>query len=156
MKIKSILLLLFVLTIFNFEVEACTIVAVSGKATVDGRPLLMKNRDSSAFDIYIKIGTGSRYVYLCQCNATDGPAYCGYNETGFAIINSHSYNMPNTESGWNALIMQLASEKCVTVDDYEHLLDSLPKPISVCSNYGVMDALGNVAIIETNAYNYAL
>lgn len=140
--------------ILHQVVYACTIVAVTGRATTDGRPLLMKNRDSSLNDIFIKIGTGSRYIYLCQCNSPDGPSYCGYNETGFSIINSHSYNMPNANSEWNAYIMQLALEKCVTVDDFEHLLDSLPKPISVCANYGVMDALGNVAIIETNAYNH--
>lgn len=148
------LILLIVCMFCQFNGFTCTIVAVSGSAIAEGRPLLMKNRDSDAYDIMIKIGVGFRYGYLCQCNVPDGTAYSGFNETGFAIINSHSYNMPNSDYEWNAYLMQLALERCATVADFEHLLDSLPKPISVCSNYGVMDAANNVAIYETNAYTY--
>lgn len=149
-------LLLFVsIIIAHFSANACTIVAVSGSVTVDGRPLLMKARDSSTNDIKIKIGIGSNYVYLCQTTVPDGTAYSGYNETGFSIVSSHSYNMPNSDYNWNAYMMQLALENCATVDEFECLLDSLPKPISVCSNYGVLDAQGNVAIFEVNANTHA-
>lgn len=150
-------LIIIIVCIFShFNGNACTIVAVSGSATADGRPLLMKNRDSSAWDLRIKIGGGgSNYVYLCQCNVPNGSAYSGFNETGFAIISSHSYNMPNTDYGWNAYIMQLALERCASVNEFDSLLNALTKPISVCSNYGVMDAQGNVAIFEVSAYTYA-
>lgn len=151
--IKKILFLL-ICVVTHCVCEACTIVAVSGRVTADGRPLLLKNRDSSTWDIKVKIGQGSQYIYLSQCNVPDGVAYSGYNETGFAIISSHSYNMPNSDYGWNAYIMQMALERCATVDEFESMLDSLPKPISVCSNYGVMDAQGNVAIFEVSAYTY--
>lgn len=148
------LLFLFLVVAFQLTVNACTIVAVSGRATADGRPLLLKNRDSKTWDIKIRIGQGVNYKYLCQCIATNGSAYSGYNETGFAIINSHSYNMPNRDYAWNAYIMQMALERCASVDEFEFMLNTLSKPISVCANYGVMDAQGNVSIIEVNAYTH--
>lgn len=154
MRLKFILF--FSIVAFHLSVDACTIVAVSGRATPDGRPLLLKNRDSSSWDIRIKIGGGgNKYVYLCQCNVPDGWVLSGYNETGFAIISSHSYNMPNSDGNWNAYIMQLALERCASVQQFDSLLNALTKPISVCSNYGVMDAQGNVAIFEVGAYTYA-
>ena len=134
--------------------KACTIAAVSGKATIDGRPLLLKNRDSLNKDIRIKIAKGCKYTYLCQCIVPNGSALSGFNEAGFAIVNSHSYNLPNTDYDWNAHIMQLALESCGSITDFEQLLIQLPKPISVTANYGVMDAKGNVAIFETSAYTY--
>lgn len=144
----------FLLVLLNHHVNACTIVAVSGRVTADGRPLLLKNRDSSTWDIKINICQGNGYLYLAQSLASGAGVYSGYNERGFAIISSHSYNMPNSDYGWNAYIMQMALGRCATVDEFENMLDSLPKPISVCSNYGVMDSLGNVAIFEVSAYNF--
>ena len=146
--------ILFSLILIHFAANACTIVAVSGRATADGRPLLLKTRDGTNNDIKIKIGIGSQYVYLCQTNVPDNVAYSGYNETGFAIVNSHSYNMPNTDYWWNAQMMQWALERCSTVSEFQYMLDTITKPIPVRSNYGVMDAQGNVAIFEVNAYNY--
>lgn len=142
------------LCFLHIEACACTIVAVSGRITEDGRPLLLKNRDSSRWDIRIKIEQGDKYVYLCQCVVPDGNALSGYNEAGFAIVNFHSYNMPNTAASWNSYIMQLSLETCATVDEFELMLDTLPKPMPVSSNYGVMDAQGNVAVFETNEYSY--
>lgn len=147
-------ILIFVSAAFHLHVEACTLVAVSGRVTADGRPLLLKNRDSNTWDIKIRIGQGVKYRYLSQCKVANGSAYSGYNETGFSIINSHSFNMPNKDYGWNARIMQMALERCASVDEFELMLDTLAKPLSVCSNYGVMDAHGNVSIIEVNAYTH--
>ena len=139
----------------DFSSTACTIVAVSGKATADGRPLLFKLRDSDAgYNIKAKIGIGSNHTYFCQCAIPDGSALSGYNDAGFAIVNSHSYSFPNTDGSWNAYLMQLALENCSTVDDFEQLLNSMSKPMPVTSNYGVMDAQGNVAIFETGAYSF--
>lgn len=152
---RLLYILIFIVAVFHPTVDACTIVAVSGRATADGRPLLLKNRDSKTWDIKIRIGQGVNYKYLSQCIAANGAAYSGFNETGFAIINSHSYNMPNRDYAWNAHIMQMALERCASVDEFDFMLDTLTKPISVCANYGVMDAQGNVSIIEVNAYTHA-
>lgn len=152
--IKKELIFLFLVLVFQIQGTACTIVAVSGRMTGDGRPLLLKNRDSDNQDIYVKIKEGERYVYFCQCVVPNGNALSGFNETGFSIMNSHSYNMPNSVSSWNSYIMQLALERCSSIEEFEYLLDTLPRPMSVSSNYGVMDSFGNVAIYETNAYTY--
>lgn len=152
---RTFVFLLLTILFIRLDVKACTIVAVSGRATADGRPLLLKTRDGSTNDIRIRIGTGNGHVYLCQSLVSGSVAYSGFNETGFSIVSSHSYNMPNTDYAWNAYLMKFALENCVTVDDFDLFLDSLPKPISVCSNYGVMDAQGNVAIFEVSAYTFA-
>lgn len=146
--------ILFLCIIFHISVKACTIVAVSGRVTADGRPLLLKNRDSKGWDIRIRIINGPKYTYLCQCNVGNMTAFSGFNEAGFSIVSSHSYNMTNHDYNWNAYIMQLALGKCASVEDFEHLLDTLSKPVSVCANYGVLDAQGNVAIFETNAFTH--
>lgn len=52
---KLRLFVLIICTTLHFSSEACTIVAVSGRVTPDGRPLLLKNRDSIARDIRINI-----------------------------------------------------------------------------------------------------
>ena len=148
-------IIFLIVVVFHLSVNACTIVAVAGKATDDGRPLLLKNRDSGTWDIQIKSGQGSKYMYLCQCKVPDGSAYSGYNEAGFSIINSNSLNLASSDYKKNAYIMQLALEHCATIDEFESLLDSLQKPMSVRSNYGVMDAKGHVAIFEVGAYNYS-
>lgn len=148
------LLILFFCTILHISSKACTIVAVSGNVTVDGRPLLLKNRDSSTWDITLRIGNGTNYTYLVQCAGTQGQALSGINNAGFSIVNSHSYNFPNTDGSWNAYIMQRSLEECATVAEFEGILNSLPKPMPVTANYGVMDAQGNVAIYEVNAYTF--
>lgn len=148
------LFILLVCFVVSLPAVACTIVAVSGNATADGRPLLLKLRDSDDYNIKTKIGIGNGHTYFCQCVAPDSWALSGYNDVGFAIVNSHSYSFPNTDGSWNAYIMQLALENCSTVDDFEQLLNSISKPMPVTSNYGVMDAQGNVAIFETGAYSF--
>ena len=50
--------------------------------------------------------------------------------------------------------MKLALERCVTVDDFEYLLKTLPKPLGVEANFGVIDAKGNGAYFETGNYTY--
>jgi hypothetical protein len=138
----------------NFIGQACTIVAVSGKATEDGRPLLLKNRDSKKGDVKIKIGKGQRYTYLCQTIVPDSRALSGFNEVGFSILSAYSNNMKSTGASWNSYVMQLALENCTTIEDFENLLDSLPKPMPVKDNYGVMDANGRVFIFEIGSNGY--
>ncbi len=50
--------------------------------------------------------------------------------------------------------MRYALERCKTVDDFEGLLKTLPKPLGVEANFGVIDALGNGAYFETGNFKY--
>ncbi len=130
--------------------KACTIVAVSGNVTIDGRPLLQKNRDSRMGSLCITINKGQSHTYLCQYSINYGYALAGYNEAGLPSL----IQTPLTTNAWNAYIIQLALGKRATVADFEYMMDTISKPVAVASNYGVMDAQGNVAIIEANAYSH--
>ena len=43
---------------------------------------------------------------------------------------------------------------CKTVQDFEHFLDTLPRPMRVEANFGVIDAYGGAAYYETNNERY--
>ena len=65
MKIIRTTFLIFLLFLFTsssfFAREECTTVVVSSRATVDGRPLLWKNRDVSDEDNEVVYLTGGTY-----------------------------------------------------------------------------------------------
>jgi hypothetical protein len=77
----------------------------------------------------------------------------GYNETGFAIINTAAYNnnLGDTTKlkDKEGVVMKLALQNCRNLADFEKLLQSLPKPMGVDANFGVIDAFGGAAYYET-------
>ena len=50
--------------------------------------------------------------------------------------------------------MRKALRVCKTVQDFEHFLDTLPRPMHVEANFGVIDAYGGAAYYETNNERY--
>ena len=80
----------------------CTVAAVSGKATPDGRALLWKNRDSPAAAnkmVYVK---GEKYGFIALINADDNSfehAWAGINTAGFAIMNAASGDLAEGPEG---------------------------------------------------------
>ena len=52
------------------------------------------------------------------------------------------------------MLAALALGKCASVDDFAALLDSLPRPMGVRTNFGVIDAAGNGAYFETDDNGY--
>ena len=46
------------------QVQACTSVIVSGKATADGRPLMLKHRDTDDQQNSVRLFHGERYDFL--------------------------------------------------------------------------------------------
>lgn len=50
--------------------------------------------------------------------------------------------------------MRYALERCTTVDDFERVLEQLPKPLGVEANFGVIDAQGNGAYFETGNFKW--
>ena len=129
-----------------------------------GRPLLWKNRDTSAFDNKIEYipGNCEDFSYVALYNAKDSlltEAWMGMNEYGFAVMNTASYNIkndtvPEKEMDKEGIVMTKALKKCKTVEDFALLLDTLPKPMGVEANFGVIDAYGNGAYFETNNDSY--
>lgn len=146
------------------DVWPCTSAIISGKKTANGRPLLWKHRDTGCPDNrveHIKAHDGLM-GFVAIFDATDPcdtAAWTGFNEAGFAIMNTASYNLNNDDvpasmMDREGVVMKLALERCKTVDDFECLLQSLPMPLGVEANFGVIDAQGHGAYFETGNYSY--
>ncbi|MBQ6079372.1 MAG: hypothetical protein IJK93_03745 [Muribaculaceae bacterium] len=162
MKRRLILVLLAIVGIAIVS-DACTSAIVSGKLTANGRPLLWKNRDTNDLNNRverIKAHDGL-YEFVALFDARDlrdTAAWMGFNEVGFAVMNTASYNLNGNDGVKNmdreGELMRYALERCKTVDDFEDLLKNLPKPLGVEANFGVIDAQGNGAYFETGNYKY--
>ncbi len=142
--------------------EACTSMIISAKASLDGRPILWKHRDTSASDNFLyRVDKPGEIGYVALFNGGDSlkldEAWMGMNDCGFAIMNTVAYNLPENAPECidrEGFVMAEALATCTTVDDFGELLDRLPKPLGVRTNFGVMDADGNGAYFETDDYTY--
>lgn len=141
---------------------ACTSAIVSAEASKNGRPLLWKHRDTGTEHNFVERvpAKNGDYAYVALYNGGDSllvDAWLGMNEAGFAIMNTASYNLaPDTTKfiDQEGRVMALALRKCRTLEDFENLLDTLPKPMGVQANFGMIDASGNGAYYETDDHGY--
>lgn len=161
MKKSFILFLVFVLFSFQLPVQSCTTAIISGKATIDGRPLILKHRDADALQNRLVFFTDGKYKYIGLVNSHDtanAEVWAGFNETGFGIMNSASYNLRLKDTSklkdLEGVIMKKALQVCASLEDFEKLLTELPKPLGVEANFGVVDALGGVAYYEVDNYKF--
>lgn len=164
MKPTGILALLIVLMMGAAQASACTSAIISGRLTRDGRPLMWKNRDTNDLNNRIKRveAHDGLYEFVALFDARDmrdTAAWMGMNEHGFAIMNTASYNLnhddvPASMMDCEGVLMRAALERCVTVSDFENLLDTLPRPLRVEANFGVLDAAGHAAYFETGNFKY--
>lgn len=158
------ILLLAVIGLSYVGACACTSAIVSGKLTANGRPLMWKNRDTGDPNNRVERHEAHdgcyEFVALFDSkDPNDTAAWLGMNEKGFAIMNTASYNLnhdnvPESMMDGEGVVMRAALEHCVTVDDFENLLRQRPKPLCVETNFGVMDAYGNAAYIETGNFGW--
>ncbi len=149
-------LLIFVLTFFQLVVVACTAAVVSGEATPDGRPLLWKNRDSLSIENAVGWFEGEKYAFSGVINSDDPEGeeiWMGLNTAGFAIMNTHSYNIPVGED-WEGeldqegLLMREALGICETVSDFEEFLEDTEGEWGITANFGGIDRYGEAALFE--------
>jgi hypothetical protein len=147
--------------ILSQTIQPCTTAVVSGKATDDGRPLLLKNRDADTLQNKLVYFFDGKYRFIGLVNSEDKDnkdVWCGFNSSGFGIMNSASYNLKmddtTTVSDLEGRIMKLALETCATLEDFEKLLNELPKPLGVEANFGVIDATGGAAYYETDNFKF--
>lgn len=160
---KQVLILAFLLA-GALGALACTSAIISGSKTASGRPLLWKHRDTGCPDNRVELikAHDNCYEFVAIFDATDPcdtAAWTGFNEAGFAIMNTASYNLnnddiPESQMDREGVVMKLALEHCATVDDFEQLLLSLPMPLGVEANFGVIDAQGHGAYFETGNYSF--
>lgn len=163
MNKQAAILICFVAGLIS-SAYACTSAIIGADRTAYGRPLLWKHRDTSSIDNkveYVAPGPDG-FGYVGLFNASDSTlreCWTGFNSEGFAIMNTASYNIkdddvPEKEMDREGLIMTIALKKCRTVEDFAGLLDSLPRPLGVEANFGVIDASGAGAFFETNNHSY--
>lgn len=159
---KRLGLIILISLLFGQLVIACTTAIISGKATPDGRPILWKHRDTDNFDNKVMYFKEGKYTFIGLINSDDSlQVWGGTNSAGFSIMNSASYNLKphddNTKfQDQEGVLMKLALSRCATVDEFRRLLDSLPKPLGVEANFGVIDAMGGAAYFETNNFRYKI
>lgn len=140
------------------DVLACTSMVVGPEASASHRPMLWKHRDTSAAEnfVYSVVATDSTYAFIGLYNAGDSllrDVWAGINSAGFGIMNTASYNLlPDTCTfkDQEGVVMRLALNRCVTLDDFESLLNNLPRPLGVEANFGVIDSSGNAAYYEVS------
>ncbi len=155
-------LIAFVMVLSTCASIACTSAIVSGRLTANGRPLMWKNRDTDDQNNKIEriAATKNSYEYVALYNASDPDcrqAWMGFNEKGFAIMNTASYNLNSDtikDMDKEGFVMSLALQKCRTVDDFQNMLDTLSRPMRVEANFGVIDSEGNGAYFEAGNYKY--
>ena len=141
----------------------CTSAIVSPSASKSGHLLLWKHRDTSHSNNYVdtvSCPADHNFDYIALFNSSDTDkreAWAGANRSGFAIFNTVAGNLPPNRKDFadrEGLIMSMALSKCRNVDDFQHLLDSLPKTLGVKTNFGVADSFGNGAYFETSDYTW--
>ena len=143
--------------------SSCTSAIVDRRVARDGYAMLWKHRDTgneNNFVARVNAKTADDFDYVALFNAGDSllaEAWAGVNSAGFAIMNTASYNLvPDTASfrDREGVVMTDALRSCRTLSDFEMLLDSLPKPLGVQANFGVLDASGEGAYYETHDGGY--
>ncbi len=144
------------------DADSCTSAIVGRMRSATGSALLWKHRDTGSPYNYIArhAATDSTMEYIALHNCSDSlglEAWIGMNRAGLAVMNTASYNlMPDTAmiKDREGLVMTMALKYCSTVDDFAMLLDSLPRPMGVQANFGVIDATGCGAYFETSDSGY--
>ncbi len=158
----KILITVIILIANSAMALGCTSAIVSGNLTANGRPILWKHRDTSTADNVIDSipASNGKFGYVALFNANDKlrkEAWIGFNSQGFAIMNTHSYNIKRdtiTEMDKEGILMSEALSICRNIDDFENLLKTHKRPMRVEANFGVIDAEGNGAYFEVNNTDY--
>lgn len=142
----------------GFTARGCTSAVACPAASAWGRGMLWKHRDTSHKDnVVIRTeATDSTLAFVALCNAgADAAAesWIGFNEAGFAVMNTASYNLePDTATvkDHEGLLMTRALGLCHSVAEFETLLRSImehERP-GVQSNFGAIDPSGAGAYFE--------
>ena len=157
---KKILLILSLILIITHRLPACTTAIISGKYTLDGRPLLWKHRDSGSYENKLMFFDDGKYSYIGLINSKDSlglEIWAGSNSAGFSIINAASYNLKQEETelkDQEGLFMKQALQKCANLKDFERLLAETSGERGIEANFGVIDAFGGAAYYETDDTSY--
>ncbi|MCE1189645.1 MAG: hypothetical protein LWX56_10955 [Ignavibacteria bacterium] len=158
MRAKYCFTLLLLISIFTYP---CTTAIISAKASADGRPMLLKNRDSDYLQNKVVSFTTGPIHFIGVVNTADlknEEIWIGFNAEGFGIMNSASYNLKGNDTtkltDQEGRVMKAALASCRTLADFENFLRQAAKPLGVEANFGVIDAEGGAAYYEVNNYTF--
>lgn len=142
--------------------EACNVAVVTASASATGRPFIWKNRDNASsyrqevlYRPEVVSGVGGS-VRIMGETSFDGVAVCsgGANASGFAIANTTCIeaDYPTRElDNVNTELMEMALERCKTLEDFEALcaqFTSIWSSKNISGIFGVIDGQGGAAIYE--------
>jgi hypothetical protein len=156
--IKYILsaIIIFFLLIASVRADECTTAVISAKATVDGRPLLWKNRDTDEQNNKLVFLSEGPFLAVGLANVGISTSiWMGCNEKGFAMENSDSEDLEGSSGTENGQFLRYALLHCASVADFEALLlETNSSGRKTQANYGVIDATGAAAIFETGNHTF--
>ena len=139
--------------------EGCSTWSATGMATVDGHPILAKNRDFSLLHLPLQIVVraepeqGYRYTYITSAGSP-GVFVAGFNEEGLALVDTH---VSSTDVGPGlptfALAMHILEELSTvrTAIDYLKTTPRLGR-----NNVLLADASGDTALFEIGNQHFAI
>lgn len=156
---KNLLLAMAVLAsafLFPAATEACTSAMAGAARGAGGRWLLWKHRDSGHADNYVRCfaATDSTHAYVALFNASDTAAreaWIGFNDAGFAVMNTATYNIPAPapdRQDREGFVMSAALRRCATLADFQRMLRDNGDRLGVQANFGAFDAEGHGAYFE--------
>lgn len=139
----------------------CTSVIISGGVRANGRPVMLKHRDTGKLDNRMEWFQGTEYSFVGLVNSESrgGEVWSGVNSAGFCIMNTATYDLkdddvPASMMDKEGIVMYKALGICSSLQDFENMLDSLPKPWGVEANFGIIDAAGEAAYYEVNNHSW--
>ncbi len=145
----------------SFKALCCTSVIISGGVRSDGRPVMFKHRDTGELNNRMEWFRGSEYSFIGLVNSPShgGEVWSGVNSAGFCIMNTATYDLkdddvPSSEMDKEGIVMYKALGICSSLQDFENMLDTLPKPWGVEANFGIIDAFGEAAYYEVNNHSW--
>ncbi len=149
------------LVFISFKAFCCTSVIVSGGVRSNGRPVMFKHRDTGQLNNRMEWFKGPEYSFIGLVNSPSrgGEVWSGVNSAGFCIMNTATYDLkdddvPSSEMDKEGIVMYKALGICRCLQDFENMLDSLPKPWGVEANFGIIDALGEAAYYEVDNHSW--
>lgn len=139
--------------------EGCSTWAATGATTIDGHPIIVKNRDFSLKHLPLQLlvrakpEKGYRYTYITSAGSP-GVFVAGFNETGLAIVDTH---VSSTDVGAGlptyALSMHILEEHS-TVRSALDYLKTVPRLGR--NNLLLADASGDIALFEIGNQHFSV
>jgi len=136
----------------------CTVIAISGRYTADGRTLFGRNYDASPefadFTLYKTYpDRGLSHIGCCYGMLVGREG--GVNEAGLAIaVTGVQGHYSDTPGLWDHIPVRAVLEQCKTVDEAAELLRALPHLWT--KNFLVADARGGICVVEAAQQNVAV